>query len=499
MTRRIQIAVLAGALAACGPQAPDDVGNTQSDAADLTVCLGKSTLQGIDVSADQPDTDWASVKKAGKVFAAIQAVDGITSDNPDFARDWKAAGEAGVVRGPYQFFRPGDDPTTEANHFVALVNAAGGFKKGDLPPMLDWEVYDDDSGHFVPGSTAAAEAQTWLNVVEKAFGVKPIIYTYTDFFPGYYTLPESFASYPLWIANVGVSCPTVPAPWTKFAIWQYGQGSVSGVTTSVDLDVFDGDLAALSALGGAAPPPPQVCGGTPKAPPRAGGCGGLREGEGLARGEAIHSCDGRFALALQDDGKLVLSSYGITQWEAKTNGAGYVAVMQGDGNFVVYGDKSCADWASGTDRHPGAELALQDDGNLVVYDNGRALWSTVTGGLPEKPTACGAIEPDHGLAPGESVKSCDGRHELVMQGDGNLVLYHVGGAATWASKTNGTPSRDAVMQGDGNLVVYEKDGHATFATHTNGHDGASLAVQDDGNLVIYEGSKAIWASGTEGK
>ena len=55
------------------------------------------------------------------------------------------------------------------------------------------------------------------------------------------------------------------------------------------------------------------------------------------------------------------------------------------------------------------------------------------------------------------------------------------------------------MQGDGNLVVYELGGQATFSTRTNGHDGASLAVQDDGNLVIYESGKAIWNTGTEGK
>ena len=42
------------------------------------------------------------------------------------------------------------------------------------------------------------------------------------------------------------------------------------------------------------------------------------------------------------------------------------------------------------------------------------------------------------------------------------------------------------MQGDGNLVIYEGS-KALWASHTNGHPGAYFAVQDDGNIVVYEG------------
>jgi hypothetical protein len=43
------------------------------------------------------------------------------------------------------------------------------------------------------------------------------------------------------------------------------------------------------------------------------------------------------------------------------------ALMQPDGNFVCYDATGHAFWATGTNGHPGSDIILQDDGNLVVY------------------------------------------------------------------------------------------------------------------------------------
>jgi len=55
------------------------------------------------------------------------------------------------------------------------------------------------------------------------------------------------------------------------------------------------------------------------------------------------------------------------------------------------------------------------------------------------------------------------------------------------------------MQRDGNLVVYREDGQAMWASGTSG-DKNALVIQGDGNLVIYENSwlirKPKWDSGT---
>jgi len=99
------------------------------------------------------------------------------------------------------------------------------------------------------------------------------------------------------------------------------------------------------------------------------------------------------------------------------------------------------------------------------------------------------------LTGGQQVTSANRQYHLVMQGDGNLVLY-TQSRALWNSRTDGHPGARAIMQSDGNLVVYDPENHPLFDTRTAGHPGAGLAVQDDGNAVLYQAGRAIWASNT---
>lgn len=108
-------------------------------------------------------------------------------------------------------------------------------------------------------------------------------------------------------------------------------------------------------------------------------CGTFSAGQGIIAGQSLTSCDGRFTLSLQLDGNLVLYQGSSALWASHTNGStGYAAVMQSDGNFVLYDMQAHALWAAGTSSHAGSHLSLQNDGNLVVYEGGSALWATNT-------------------------------------------------------------------------------------------------------------------------
>ncbi|KDN80515.1 LamG-like jellyroll fold domain-containing protein [Kitasatospora cheerisanensis] len=114
------------------------------------------------------------------------------------------------------------------------------------------------------------------------------------------------------------------------------------------------------------------------------------------------------------------------------------------------------------------------------------------------------------LRPGDTVYAA--HTMLVMQPDGNLVLYALNiqntptGKALWATSTNGNPGAWATMQTDGNLVVYKPD--PTFTTPgssanslwnsaTAGNPGAVAKIQDDCNFVIYKPSGTpAWDSKT---
>ncbi len=101
---------------------------------------------------------------------------------------------------------------------------------------------------------------------------------------------------------------------------------------------------------------------------------------------------------------------------------------------------------------------------------------------------------------GESIKSLDGKHTLILQRDGNLVLYNDQAKPIWASGTVGTGDY-FVLQADSNLVLYDNTGKPLHAWGGQGTGANHLVVQNDGNLVLYKDVplKAIWATNTQGQ
>ena len=99
-----------------------------------------------------------------------------------------------------------------------------------------------------------------------------------------------------------------------------------------------------------------------------------------AQSEAIVSSNGFFRAVMQTDCNFVVYHPPRPLWASGTQGRGSActAIMQGDGNLVVYTQDNVPVWASGTQGNPGAEVVMQDDGNLVIYNAGRALWASNT-------------------------------------------------------------------------------------------------------------------------
>lgn len=216
--------------------------------------------------------------------------------------------------------------------------------------------------------------------------------------------------------------------------------------------------------------------------------------------QGLHS-----TFAMQTDGNLVLYTDGKHYWSSGTHGHTISKlVMQGDGNLVLYGPDGVANWASGTNGNPGAHFVLQSDGNGVIYSSGgTALWSSASNGVPNGLNYVNHSMSSYGSAAvlyiGQRMITANRSYYLVLQGDGNLVLYSHG-KAIWASGTNGKPVNNLVMQTDGNLVLYGTNGKALWNTHTAGRGQSNLDLQADGNLVIYDShGRPSWSSNTSGK
>jgi hypothetical protein len=242
--------------------------------------------------------------------------------------------------------------------------------------------------------------------------------------------------------------------------------------------------------------------------PGAPSCGAILPGQGLVGGSpqnAVQSCNGLYTLGLTQESLLFMDSHGNVLWSSPAAAPGTpleTSVVQGDGNWVINRGWSGDDtfWASNTFGHPGNYLAIQDDGNLVLYTStGNPIWIY---GSPKAPSSCGHFQSGEGLAEGDSMLSCDGRFTLTMQSDGNLVIYFRGGAL-WSSGTSGSGNLVvALMQPDGNFVLYNRATNpetAIWATGTNPGNGNYLYLRNDGNMLIEnQQGTALWQTNTGG-
>lgn len=199
------------------------------------------SIHGIDVSKFQKNINWSAVEQmqVDRIhisFAFIKATEGITRQDGNFKQNWQKAKKAGIIRGAYHFFYSTRDPLKQVINFQNVVQ----LEPGDLPPVLDIEVHNNQ-----PPAVIRSTARIWLEEMEKAYGVKPIIYTNMHFYEDY--LGEEFDKYPLWVAHYyQKERPSTKRHWL---FWQHSDmGRVNGIRTTVDFNVFRGDSLALRKL-----------------------------------------------------------------------------------------------------------------------------------------------------------------------------------------------------------------------------------------------------------
>ena len=198
-------------------------------------------IHGIDVSKYQRTIGWKLVKEMEVDdirigFAFMKATEGVINIDAQFKRNWKQAKKAGIPRGAYHFFIASKSGKAQAENF--LDNVA--LEPGDLPPVLDVEQTNGASVTDLQQRVA-----DWLQVVEKKYKTKPIIYTNVDFYNTF--LAGRFDDYPLWVAHYFVKDkPRIKRHWH---FWQHSErGRANGINAFVDFNVFSGDSADFKAL-----------------------------------------------------------------------------------------------------------------------------------------------------------------------------------------------------------------------------------------------------------
>lgn len=187
-------------------------------------------VHGIDISHYQKKVNWKAVQADSIDFVFIKATEGENFLDPNFFENWRNAKVNNLVRGAYHFYRPSVLSSVQAKHFIKVVKLS----KGDFPPVLDLEVSDNR-----PTSIVLKGVKNWLQIIEKHYGVQPIIYVNQNWYDD--IIKDNFPNYTIWMA----AYRTYPRPFLsdkkQWTIWQYtNKGRIKGIEGAVDLNVFHG-------------------------------------------------------------------------------------------------------------------------------------------------------------------------------------------------------------------------------------------------------------------
>ena len=203
-------------------------------------------VDGLDVSHWQGDINWAKVYNNDYVFTFVKATEGVGWLDHKFIENISQGTAAGVKMGAYHFARPnlGNTGAEEAEYFLSQVGDY--LESGYLRPVLDLEV-----GSSLGRAALSAWVLDWYWTVKNRTGVEPLIYTNLNYVNNYFT--NDVTEFDLWIAywNCDPS-PTFNIPptgrWGDWALWQYcvgDAGTVPGISTRIDMNIFNGEKAGL--------------------------------------------------------------------------------------------------------------------------------------------------------------------------------------------------------------------------------------------------------------
>ena len=198
---------------------------------------------GIDISHHQPFVFWNNLKvytdqngrtvwkkknaarELGIDYVIMKASEGETFRDWRFKHRWKKADKLTYKRGAYHFFRPGKEAEAQARNFISQVGDIG---PEDFPPILDIEKTDGLSA-----DTINRRALEWLQIIEKHYGRKPIIYANPHYLNNILS-SEITQRYPVWVANYGVSRPN----WNRWHMWQFTDRALVRGVGCADLNVL---------------------------------------------------------------------------------------------------------------------------------------------------------------------------------------------------------------------------------------------------------------------
>ena len=181
-------------------------------------------IHGIDLSHYQGNVFWEAIGDNAKMsYVYLKATEGGDNIDNKYVENIDLAHRYGLKVGSYHFFRPKVNLTKQLQNFMAQCRPGN----QDLIPMLDIET---KSG--LPTEEFCDSLFKFINLMEKAYKQKPLLYTFANFYDHY--LLGKLDGYKLMIAQYTQREPVLKDN-RDITMWQYtGKGHIDGINGYVD-------------------------------------------------------------------------------------------------------------------------------------------------------------------------------------------------------------------------------------------------------------------------
>ena len=245
----------------------------------------------------------------------------------------------------------------------------------------------------------------------------------------------------------------------------------------------------------------------------------MRSGETLFAGERLYSNNRQYYLEVNRyDGNLCIydNVYKHLLWS--TNIRSFYEAnlrMQQDGNLVIYDRDNTPKWSSQTHpyfhrkyrnpRNKPVQLRLENNGSLKLYTaSGKSVWSANTN--PSYYQRKNHLRSGETLLIGQRLYSKNHKYYAELSHfDGNLCIYDTSyNRLLWSTSIRGCNGANLRMQEDGNLVIYDSGNTPRWSSQTHPYfhrkyrnprnKPVQLRLENNGSLKLYTASgKSIWS------
>jgi hypothetical protein len=220
----------------------------------------------------------------------------------------------------------------------------------------------------------------------------------------------------------------------------------------------------------------------------------LNPGDSLSVGETLASEDGKYAAVMQGDGNFVVyrnDGSGRAVWSTRTTGRGAVrATLQHNGDFTLTNAAGGLVWRAKTNG-PNRVAAVSEHGRFMVFEI-KHWWESKTGNEAYRQQHAIIFPYGHVFHRGD-VRTV-GMYTFTFQHDGNVVVLRHGQPIWWTGSNGATHAY--VSPG---LVVTESGKPRFSMKHLPPSDTklssslGFLAVTPNGNVAAYRAAQ-VWGT-----